>query len=83
MNGASAKPPSVSVIFRSATASGVWLFATVCLGIIWFALVLLETAHSSRQWHPTPAYILVALGYLLLGCVLVYWVWRKERINLP
>lgn len=87
INGASAEPSSWTIIFKAAVASGVWMVATVWMIVIWvfIGFRLAEKTYSNRSMpvYTLSSYIWMDLSYLILGCGLVYWVWRKEKINLP
>ena len=83
-NAASDGPHRASVIFKATAALAVWVIATV--GLLFITFVAAYATHGfyqSAEWHPTLGYFCLHLGYLAIGCGLVYWVWRQARIKLP
>ena len=81
-----AERPSPTIVFKAAVTLIIWFLLTAGLFFIWavFAYIVPHALSSdpSAEWHPTPSYIGMHVGYLLIGGGMVYWVWRQERVKL-
>jgi hypothetical protein len=84
-NGA-AERSSSALVFKAAVALVAWLILTAGLFVMWAVLAYVVphalSSDPTAEWRPTPAYVGMHVVYVLVGCGLVYWVWRQARIKL-
>jgi hypothetical protein len=81
---ASDGPRRSSVIFKATAALAGWVLASI--GLLLITVVVAYATHGFYQsagWRPPLGYFVLHLGYLAIGCGLVYWVWRQGQVKLP
>lgn len=77
----------LNLLYRAIASMLIWIPATIFILFMWLVLALTSgEGHYSNQQsppHPTPGYIALLAGYLLVSAGTIYWVWREDRIKLP
>ena len=81
-NAAPDVPRRSALILKATAALAVWVAATAGLLFVTFVLAYAtHGAHRPAGWRLPLGYFVLHLGYLAIGCGLIYWVWRQARIK--